>query len=477
MNYRILLFALVITLCCAHCQSSVGSKAPTYEAAMITIEGQITNPSNNQQNFVEHIYGNEGIELDNGAFTIQIPSSHPTVLTVYLGNNRIELYGKPGDNIKVSFDETDFENSLQIDAPTTTEHEILKQYAQLQSEGIGNFMGNFQLGEADFITKIETVQSAGQAFIEEATKQYPSIDKEFIAFLKDYNSVSGGSLAGNYETYHKYMVPQDADYVPSDTFNTFIEDMTKVTAYRPGIPNFIQLHKSQKMALVQKKIMADSMLMTPEGYSLAKEQVVQESYKQPVLKELMTFDNIYDYMQMDGTDDVEDQYQDFLSNAQNEALKMRLNEEYGKWSHLQKGKPAPSFTFPDQEENKYSLQDFKGKVVYIDVWATWCGPCLAEQPYLEEIEQEYAGNEDIVFMGVSIDDEKAAWLNAVTQKEMSGVQLFSEGGFNSEINQKYNILGIPRFILIDKAGNLVDATAARPSSEGIRGQLAELVGE
>ncbi|MEO0339196.1 MAG: TlpA disulfide reductase family protein [Bacteroidota bacterium] len=477
MTFRTFLFVLAITLFFANCQSADGVKAPTYEAALITINGQINNPSASQQNFVEHVYGNEGIDIINGKFTIQIPTSYPTVITAYLGNNRLEVYARPGDRILVSFDETDFENTLVIDGPNGTENEILKQYAQLQQEGIGNFMSNFQLSEADFISKIENVQGAGLNFILAAAKQYPDVDQEFIAFLKDHNSVAGGSLVGNYETYHKYMVPQDAEYVPSDTFNTFIKRMSKMSAHRPGIPNYIELHKNQKMALAQKIIMEDSSLMSPEGFNLAKAQVVEENYKDPKIKELMIFHNIYEYMQMDGTDEVEDQYQEFLANASDGALKMRLKSKHEEWAHLQKGKSAPGFTFPDKDQAMHSLADFRGKVVYIDVWATWCGPCLAEQPYLAEIEEEYAGNDDIVFMGVSIDDEKGMWLNAVTQNEMSGVQLFSEGGFNSEINQKYNILGIPRFILIDKEGNLVDATAARPSSEGIRGQLAELVGE
>ena len=477
MNFRTFLLLLTLGLTFSNCQSSKADKAPVYEAALITINGQITNPSASQQNFVENIYGSESLEVKHGKFTIQIPSSHPTVLTAYLGNNRLEVYARPGDRILVSFDEKDFENTLAIDGPTTTENEILKQYAQLQTEGIGNFMSNFQLSEADFVTKMENVQSTGLAFINEAVKQYPEVDKEFIQFLKDYNSLSGGSLVGNYETYHKYMVPQDADYIPSDTFNIFFKKMAKMTPYRPGIPQYIELHKSQKMALAQKKIMADSSLMTPEGFNLAKAQVLEENYKDPQLKELMTFDNLYEHMQMDGTVDIEEDYQGFIAKASDDALKMRLKSKHEEWAHLQKGKPAPGFTFPDQDQLSHSLADYKGKVVYIDVWATWCGPCIAEQPYLAEIEAEYAGNNDIVFMGVSIDDEKGMWLNAVTQKEMSGVQLFSEGGFNSEINQKYNIIGIPRFILIDKEGNLVDATAARPSSAGIRGQLAGLVEE
>lgn len=123
----------------------------------------------------------------------------------------------------------------------------------------------------------------------------------------------------------------------------------------------------------------------------------------------------------------------------------------------------------------HSLGDYKGKYVYIDVWATWCGPCIAEQPALEKLEEHYQDNQDIVFLGVSIDNDKAAWEKMVTEKALKGVQLLATNGFDSDLNKDYNISGIPRFILVDKNGNLISACAERPSSKTLQRQLMTLL--
>ncbi|MDD7885701.1 TlpA disulfide reductase family protein [Flavivirga sp. 57AJ16] len=130
------------------------------------------------------------------------------------------------------------------------------------------------------------------------------------------------------------------------------------------------------------------------------------------------------------------------------------------------GKPSPDFV--DYENHKggtTSLTDLKGKYIYIDVWATWCGPCKAEIPFLKKVEEQYHGK-NIEFVSISIDDQKKhdAWKKMVTDKELGGVQLLADSDWKSKFIQDYKIQGIPRFILIDPAGNVVNADAPRPSS-------------
>ena len=135
----------------------------------------------------------------------------------------------------------------------------------------------------------------------------------------------------------------------------------------------------------------------------------------------------------------------------------------------QPGEPAIDFTYPDINNKTVSLSDFKGKYVYIDIWATWCGPCIREIPYLVELEKQYH-DKNIVFMSVSVDNDTnlEKWEEMIKEKGMGGEQLFASG-WNSQIGNDYAIsaTGIPRFLLIDKDGNMLDINAPRPSSEKI----------
>ncbi|WP_303317566.1 redoxin family protein [Flavivirga abyssicola] len=130
------------------------------------------------------------------------------------------------------------------------------------------------------------------------------------------------------------------------------------------------------------------------------------------------------------------------------------------------GKPSPNFVnYENHKGGTTSLADLKGKYVYIDVWATWCGPCKKEIPSLKKVEGQYHGK-NIEFVSISIDNQKDhdAWKKMVADKELGGVQLFADNNWQSEFVRGYNIKGIPRFILIDPDGNVVNADAPRPSN-------------
>lgn len=143
---------------------------------------------------------------------------------------------------------------------------------------------------------------------------------------------------------------------------------------------------------------------------------------------------------------------------------------------LQKGKPAPNFVdFEDYKGGKKSLSDFKGKYVYIDVWATWCRPCIAQFPTLKKLEEDYKGK-NIEFISISTDDQRRSgtWENAnkkwkamVKDKKLGGTQLWA-GKADAEFSRNYMITTIPRFVLIDPEGKIIDSNAKRPGDPGLR---------
>lgn len=140
------------------------------------------------------------------------------------------------------------------------------------------------------------------------------------------------------------------------------------------------------------------------------------------------------------------------------------------------GTQSPSFNYENYKGGKTKLESFKGKYVYIDVWATWCGPCRAEIPHLKELEKEFH-KKKIAFVSISIDKVKDhdKWKTFVKEKELTGVQLFADNDWNSEFVKAYGINGIPRFILIGPDGKIIDSNAPRPSSKEIREKIIELL--
>ena len=149
--------------------------------------------------------------------------------------------------------------------------------------------------------------------------------------------------------------------------------------------------------------------------------------------------------------------------------------EHLTYTALQKGQPSPKFDYPDVNGKSVSLDDLKGKYVYVDVWATWCGPCKKEIPYLKALNEEYQ-NSDLAIVSLSIDkqEHKEKWKNMVAKEGLRGIQILADKDWSSEFVTAYNITGIPRFILIDPSGNILDADAPRPSDPNLQELLKSL---
>ena len=142
-----------------------------------------------------------------------------------------------------------------------------------------------------------------------------------------------------------------------------------------------------------------------------------------------------------------------------------------------RGEMAPEFKAVDINGKEYSSADFKGKIQVLDFWFTGCIPCRAEMPYMEKLADDMQG-ENIVFIAMSVDtgDElMALWREMVKDKRGAELQLNLPGGFKSDLVKKYLIHGVPRIVIVDKEGKIVDANAKRPSDPKLRMLLERLI--
>lgn len=155
----------------------------------------------------------------------------------------------------------------------------------------------------------------------------------------------------------------------------------------------------------------------------------------------------------------------------------KYDEEHNLFKKLKQGTVSPTFEkYENYDGSKTSLSDFTGKYVYIDVWATWCGPCKYQIPFLETLEKNYR-DKNITFISISVDDQKDKnkWRKMIEDKHMSGTQIIAPDKFESNFIKAYGVNAIPRFILIDPKGKVVDYNAPRPSNkEKIQALLSSL---
>lgn len=185
-----------------------------------------------------------------------------------------------------------------------------------------------------------------------------------------------------------------------------------------------------------------------------------EKYRDKRLVENLVVKSVMEYVRIHGMENAEGMDRIFRKRVRRADYVAEYQHVYDANKVLFKGQPAVPFTFKDITGKEVSLSDLKGKYVYIDVWATWCGPCNAEIPHLKKLEEEFEGR-NICFVSISCDDSQKAWERFVQAKQLGGIQLHMGG--DKSFMEAIRCKGIPRFLLIDQDGKFLNANMSRPS--------------
>ena len=145
---------------------------------------------------------------------------------------------------------------------------------------------------------------------------------------------------------------------------------------------------------------------------------------------------------------------------------------YAERPELVRARMAPAFTVTTMDGQRVSLDELRNKVVLIDFWATWCGPCREALPHMQHIAKEFAG-QPLVVLSVSLDQDEAKWKNFVAHNGMTWLQ-YRDGGFDGQLARTFNVEAIPHTFTIDSDGVLQDEHVGDASIEG---KLKKLLAE
>jgi len=146
---------------------------------------------------------------------------------------------------------------------------------------------------------------------------------------------------------------------------------------------------------------------------------------------------------------------------------------YAERPELVRARMAPAFTVTSLDGKRVSLDELGDKVVLIDFWATWCGPCREALPHMQHIAKEFAG-QPLVVLSVSLDSDEAKWKQFISQNNMTWMQ-YRDGGFDGNLARTFGVNAIPHTFTIDGDGVLQDEHVGDASIEGKLRKLLEQV--
>ena len=213
------------------------------------------------------------------------------------------------------------------------------------------------------------------------------------------------------------------------------------------------------------------------GFPYVKFKIVKNEIPDGLVKDYLTYQYASQVIKMVKNDAVKKEvYDSFMASATNAAHKKDIETTYANYKMMSGNALSPEFSYAAIDGKKVSLKSLRGKYVYIDVWATWCAPCKAEIPFLQKVEHDYK-DKNIHFVSLSVDKiaDKGKWASYVRDNKLGGIQVMADKDFSSDFIKGYNIMSIPRFILIDPEGRIVDGDAKRPSDTNLRAQFDKLL--
>lgn len=381
------------------------------------------------------------------------------------GRENSTMYLSQGDNINITLDTKQFDETIKYEGVGSGTNNYLAAKYLANEEVTADRVGFYSLDEVAFKQKLNELKSDHLKNLEAEGLNTDFVDKE-----KKNLEYDTYAHLGSYERNHGYFAKKQ-DFKVSEGF--LPEALTSLTFDSSedygNFASYKTLAMNKYMGEVMEALGEDYQSAAPDDFK------VFEEIKIPELKNDI-IGQVGSVLVSPGNPNMAPLYDFFMTNSTDDEFKKKLTAKYDKNKNLVKGKPSPQFT--DYENHKggtMSLADLKGKYVYIDVWATWCGPCKREIPFLKEVEAKYHGK-NIEFVSTSIDrmTDHEAWVEMVKDKQLGGHQLFADKDWQSDFVKGYGIEGIPRFILVDPDGNIVSADAPRPSNPKLIELFTEL---
>lgn len=367
---------------------------------------------------------------------------------VRFGNTQMKIYMQEGCDLSINFAQKDGNNRpvAEFGGTVAAENEFLRNSNGYMKP---SFAGCTTPQE--IMVKIDEAVAKNMKIIDSKpfSKSFIKLERERVR----YETLSA------YTTYGKWN-PSVFPYLKERMVNN--DELMEIEEYKKFMVAALSTRGFENMPQFNAYKHADEQLA-----------IIVNEFKSGEVAEFLTVTALSEYLGRRGVEQMDKFNKIYKKIVKTDTYKVPYEALYNKWWKVSKGQPCPAFRYEDVNGKFYTVQDFKGKYVFIDRWATWCGPCLQQLKPLGELEHTFASS-DIVFVSISSDEDKAKWQKMVKDKKMGGIQLI-QGKDDKSFEEAFTINGIPRFILLDKDGNVFDANMSRPSDPNTKKILEKLL--
>lgn len=459
-NYILFFIAISILLSCKQKPHTSSVKIADETISLISdnpntiITGNIYN---SQSEFVVLSQGllSDTVYFDTDKnFRLEISISSPNYYRLSDGKKSINIFLEPNKDLNISFNCKDIFNSIQFTGDGAEPNIYIKDKYLLMIDHTIPLVHLYEQPVKEFRHVVDSFYVIDKMFLDEFISNNPNVPTTFksteLASIKydratkliDYlNTNSTGYKATN----TKYLC-----FLNKLSVND--SSLLEVFEYKMFLNSLITHYSNEKIENLN--------LASYEIALIKMESVIENIQNQEVIDYLM-YTILKEQVKYYGYKNTTNLFEVFDNKCKNVQFRNKLLTPYNEFLNLSKKPKAPRIAMTNITGAEYGLQNFNGKYIYIDVWATWCLPCRKQTPYFEALKEEYK-HKNIEFISISIDKKRTDWIEFIEMKTLTENQFIIDD-IEPFLND-YMIKTIPHFLIIDDKGYLINANANRPSN-------------
>ena len=406
----------------------------------------------------------KNINLDNQSLfsdTLKVPEGY---YSIKYDKEQAQIFLKPGFDLSISFTPNDLGESPKFDGQGADENNYLVAKTALNKSIHETVQYDYlSLSEEDYLKSLDSIYNEKLDLL---AKYSDKLDEDFVFYEQKGLEFEKGTDLAKFPMMKSYITGDNTFKVsenypdPYEGINLADPDLLTIPTYSFFIRNYLAEKTNEVIGNNREK-----------DYYMSYIDVIENEVPSPPIKQELAYyigkrNLIY-------TKSLDSLYHKIEPLITKQEYASEIKKAYQQLKKIDKGQVSPDFELVNTKNELVSLKDHKGKLVYIDVWATWCAPCIKEFPALEGLISEFK-DKDISFISICMEDTTERWKKMIVSKNLKGIQLFAEDR-NVSFLKHYMVEGIPRFMLIDKDGKIIDSKAMRPSNPKLKEQIEVLL--
>ena len=400
---------------------------------------------------------------ENGNFRDTLYITSPGAYSYQIGRSYAAVFFREGYDLNLSLDANDFFKSRKFKGKGSEVNNYHAMRGAVKNILVGDAKAFFVVPIEDFMTKIDKNKDTFLDFLEASALK--GQEKEIQRKIIEHDYLLTRYNYDKFNHYHTKIHPELPEGYYAPIIQMDLDDEVSFI-YDRSYRNLIV----ENWRLTSKEAMEIDPSLTQ--VSFVKNKI--KNIKSSKIKDLMV-SMLFRQISLKNKNYKTD-YPRILEMLTADQLKEKITAKFVGVQNTKPEMPAPNFNYENYKGGRTTLKDLKGKLVYIEIWATWCGPCIKEMPALTQLIKNFKGK-NIEFVSISVDSKRdyEKWRKMIPEKNVGGIQLLADKSLESEFMKAFSISLIPRTLLLDEGGKIITPKAPRPSADNTKSYIDSLL--